>query len=380
MNAAAMGALREKAGAADEASYTANATIGQRCRKGPVEQPSVLSPLGALLAELREEPHLRLLAAGRRAPLAESAPGDAETVSSPGSHHRSSPRSPFGALLTDIRDEQRRQRLASGERAPVGMGPWTGRLEPELRLETRVLSQPSRASVKAWLFPSSLGLHAMFVAGAIVLPLFRADVLPEPAAGVRVFFMEPTALPPPPPPPPPPRAPHRAPAPRRTAPPPPTDPGRLAVPVDVPERVTPEEVFDVGVEGGAPGGVEGGIPGGVVGGIVGGISEAPSPPKAVHVGGQIKEPKKLTHVAPVYPDIAIRAKISGDVVLECRISPQGRVVEVKVLRGIPLLNDAAIAAVRQWVYTPTLVDGVPVHVIMPVTVQFTLQDSPARTR
>ena len=59
-------------------------------------------------------------------------------------------------------------------------------------------------------------------------------------------------------------------------------------------------------------------------------------------------------------------------ILECLISPQGRVSEIKVLRGVPLLEEAAVDAVRQWVYTPTLMDGVPVPVLMTVTVRFDL--------
>jgi len=60
------------------------------------------------------------------------------------------------------------------------------------------------------------------------------------------------------------------------------------------------------------------------------------------------------------------------VILECTISPQGRVADVKVLRPIPLLEQAAIDAVKQWQYTPTLLNGVPVPVIMTVTVNFRL--------
>jgi protein TonB len=122
------------------------------------------------------------------------------------------------------------------------------------------------------------------------------------------------------------------------------------------------------------GGVAGGVPGGVIGGIVGGLPDAPPPPaqKAIRVGGQIQRPKKLKDVSPVYPDIAKQARVQGVVILECTISPQGKVTDVKVLRGIPLLNESAIAAVRQWVYTPTLLNGVPVPVIMTVTVNFKL--------
>jgi protein TonB len=64
--------------------------------------------------------------------------------------------------------------------------------------------------------------------------------------------------------------------------------------------------------------------------------------------------------------------VQGIVILECTISPQGRVTDVKILRGIPLLDAAAVEAVKQWVYSPTLLNGVPVPVIMTVTVNFKL--------
>jgi protein TonB len=78
-------------------------------------------------------------------------------------------------------------------------------------------------------------------------------------------------------------------------------------------------------------------------------------------------------VNPVYPPIAQSARVQGVVIIEAIIGPDGRVTEAKVLRSIPLLDAAALDAVKQWVYTPTLLNGVPVPVIMTVTVNFTLQ-------
>jgi TonB family protein len=101
-----------------------------------------------------------------------------------------------------------------------------------------------------------------------------------------------------------------------------------------------------------------------------GVAGGPIAP--VRVGGAIREPRKLKHVNPVYPDIAKQARVQGVVILECTISPDGRVTDVKLLRGIPLLDQAAIEAVKQWVYTPTLLNGVPVPVIMTITVNFRL--------
>ena len=92
----------------------------------------------------------------------------------------------------------------------------------------------------------------------------------------------------------------------------------------------------------------------------------------LRVGAGIQEPRKTKNVAPVYPRDAIAARIQGAVVLECTISPQGKVVEVRTIRSVPMLDDAAIGAVKQWEYTPTLLNGVPVPVIMTVTVNFKL--------
>lgn len=98
----------------------------------------------------------------------------------------------------------------------------------------------------------------------------------------------------------------------------------------------------------------------------------PERPRTVRVGGSIPEPRKLKNVSPFYPAIAKQARVQGVVVLECTIGADGRVQDVKVLRSVPLLDAAAVEAVRQWVYTPTLLNGVPVPVIMTVTVNFKL--------
>ncbi len=127
----------------------------------------------------------------------------------------------------------------------------------------------------------------------------------------------------------------------------------------MPTEIKPEEGLDLGVEGGVVGGVEGGVPGGVVGGVVGGLPDAPPPPQAmpVRVGGDIREPRKVVDVAPVYSEIALRAHVEGVIILEATIDPRGRVANVTVLRGVPILDEAALEAVRQWVYTPTLLNG-----------------------
>jgi protein TonB len=90
-------------------------------------------------------------------------------------------------------------------------------------------------------------------------------------------------------------------------------------------------------------------------------------------GGDVRPPRKLRDTPPVYPDLAIRARLEGQVEIECRIDTSGRVVDATVLHGPPLLGPAALAAVRQWTYQPTLLNGVPVSVLMTVTVHFRLR-------
>lgn len=95
--------------------------------------------------------------------------------------------------------------------------------------------------------------------------------------------------------------------------------------------------------------------------------------KALRVGGNVKVPTKLRDVRPEYPLDAKEAKIQGVVIIEIRIDEQGRVDDARVLRSIPALDDAALAAVRQWEFVPTLMNGAPTPLIMVVTIQFTLQ-------
>lgn len=93
----------------------------------------------------------------------------------------------------------------------------------------------------------------------------------------------------------------------------------------------------------------------------------------VRVGGTVKPPARTRHAAPVYPPDAQTAKVSGVVIVEVLIDRSGLVADACVQRSIPLLDDAALDAVRQWEFEPTWVDGVAMPVVMTVTVNFTLQ-------
>jgi len=153
-----------------------------------------------------------------------------------------------------------------------------------------------------------------------------------------------------------------------------------AIPVllSPPEGIQPEPV----VEPSDPGTFDfGASPTGVpVGDFVSGGEPVPPPPpptpsrpkEPVHVGGRIEAPTKLVHANPIYPPIPLAARKEGLVILEALIAEDGTVRDVKVLRRAPLFEESAIAAVRQWRFSPTLLNGEPVPIVMTVTVGFTL--------
>lgn len=101
---------------------------------------------------------------------------------------------------------------------------------------------------------------------------------------------------------------------------------------------------------------------------------APPPPRApVRVGGQIETPALVRKVDPIYPDVAVSARIRGVVILEANVDRDGRVTDVKVLRTANrLLDDAAITAVRQWRYRPLILNGSPEPFILTVVLTFSL--------
>ena len=96
--------------------------------------------------------------------------------------------------------------------------------------------------------------------------------------------------------------------------------------------------------------------------------------RPLRVGGAIKPPVKVRDVKPAYPPIAQAARVQGVVILQAVIDTAGNVVSATVLRGQPLLDEAAMEAVRQWQFTPTTINNVPTPLIMTVTVNFALQN------
>jgi len=97
------------------------------------------------------------------------------------------------------------------------------------------------------------------------------------------------------------------------------------------------------------------------------------PPDAIRVGGNVRPPNRIVDVKPVYPDVAQKARVQGVVIFDVLIGPDGKVKDARILRSIPLLDRAAYDAVLQWEFTPTLLNGNPISIVMTCTVNFTLQ-------
>jgi protein TonB len=123
-------------------------------------------------------------------------------------------------------------------------------------------------------------------------------------------------------------------------------------------------------------GMGGGTAGGVMGGILGGIGSGPTvkaaPPKKLSISSGVMAGNLLEKTIPQYPAIAKAARIQGTVVLQATISKNGTIQNLRVVSGPPMLQQAALDAVRSWRYKPYLLNGDPVEVETTVNVVFNL--------
>ncbi len=238
----------------------------------------------------------------------------------------------------------------------------------------------------------SVAFHAAILASLLAASYLHVEPLAEHRASIALIW---TDLPSP------------AAAPALPAPPP--GPARIAdrlettrevTPTVVEPREVPRGVLDEvpaaeetsagdGAEGGIEGGVEGGVPGGVPGGLVGGIPDGvlggvlggppggvldglPGQDHPIHLAGDVRPPQRVAFLKPQYPELARKARVEGKVILEIVVGRSGDVENVRVLKSHPLLDDAAIEAVKRWRYRPGLQGGRPVKVYLTVVVEFTL--------
>jgi protein TonB len=242
---------------------------------------------------------------------------------------------------------------------------------PEELMQNLVESQKGSISVRSVAMKLvSAGIQIGVIAVMIVIPLLATDLMPEPPEAVMTFMA-------PPPPPPPPPAPARASKPVKAAKAP-TIPKRMptldfVAPVGIPAAIPTEDFASD--SGFVTGGLDtGGVLGGIVGGVEGGMPGAPVQ-EPVRIGGGVQPPKKVKDVRPEYPLTALYARIEGTVILEAVIDTRGMVADVRVLKSIPLLDEAAIEAVRQWRYEATRLNGEVVPIVMTVTVNFGLENA-----
>jgi len=206
----------------------------------------------------------------------------------------------------------------------------------------------------------------------ILIPLIYTQALPK--AMLTTLLIAPP--PPPPPPPPPAEAPKVIKPVARLL-----SQGKLVQPRAIPKQVAVFKEAELPPEAPvAASGVLGGLDsGGLLGGLGSGPAVAappppPPPPKQTRIklGGNVQEAKIVARPNPVYPPLARQARIQGNVVLHAIIDKDGRVGELQVISGHPLLVQAALDAVKNWRYQPTQLNGDPVEVDTTITVTFVL--------
>jgi TonB family protein len=234
----------------------------------------------------------------------------------------------------------------------------------------RGVPDSTRTSATWPVLPISVAAHVCAAVAFVVIPLAAEVEPPIPHRQVGAYLQVAMAKP------------LEVPLPRGSS----TAPARVA-PSSAPSVLPSPDTASSPITGSAPSspGDPPGVPDGIIGSVgpIGDTIPIPPPPvavpepaqerKLVRVGGDISPPRKVVDVAPVYPHLAQSARVAGTVILEAVISERGAVERVRVLRSVPLLDRSAMDAVKQWRYTPTLLNNVPVPVLMTITVTFSLQ-------
>ena len=237
-----------------------------------------------------------------------------------------------------------------------------------------VTRPPARLGSQAtYTVPLSILSHAAVVVILVIVPIIATDDTLQIPSSITAM-VAPPAMPEPPPPP------YTPTARSVTSEAATTVPDRSSAPSTPPESIAedtgPPAQPGIPVIGVATGGPDisgiGGVPGGT-GISIPGPPPTPAPTGPIHPGGKVKYPEKVRDVRPVYPPLAISGRVEGRVIIEAIIAVDGRVKDARILRSIPLLDRAALEAVNQWVFSPTLLNGVPVPVIITVSVDFKLR-------
>jgi periplasmic protein TonB len=232
--------------------------------------------------------------------------------------------------------------------------------------------QPLRSHLSGSV-PISIAVHLVVVFLVLIIPLTAVDVsLIVPSTRMPEYIRA-VSLPPPPPV-------AVAPAPRVSA----ARPADVNLaPTSAPTAIRSEEALPVSPSDVPIADVPGGIPVGV--GSLSGLGNVGRPmvlppPEPARPSGPVRvaelpvAPRKTVDVRPIYPELARLAHVEGIVVMEAVLDPTGSVTQLRVIRSVPLLDPAALDAVRQWKYTPSVYGGRPVSVLMTITIRFTLHE------
>ncbi len=228
---------------------------------------------------------------------------------------------------------------------------------------------PASSVRQGWSFAGSIVIQVAAMALLIVVPLVNTYEIDLQAWAGNTFFL---AVPPPPAPPPP-----------RPEPAPHSEAVRYEADFQAPSVIPDEVAFlhDVGLpvspiaampaSPGLPGGT--GDPGiaGVLGMFASDSEDMPLPPP-IRVGGRVQSARITRRVLPVYPPEAVEQQVSGTVRLEAIIGVDGRVRDLQLVEGHPMLAPAALEAVAQWRYRPTQLNGRDVEVVTLIEVNFNL--------
>jgi protein TonB len=264
------------------------------------------------------------------------------------------PRLRSDSRITALPEHEREQRPA-----------FSSLQEGDLFQDSLVVSGAKSRPRNPWATVGSVALPPLLSLALVAIPLFHTETLPE-RETLTMLYEPPVAA----------SSVTSLPAPTST---PRTTPTNVRIPSAVltTQEAPPPSLDTAGVLGGVPGGVAGGVPGGVLSEVLLSTGSAPvlattPTPKRIRVPARMAEANLVYDVAPKYPAEAGRARIEGTVVLLAVIGKDGTVEDVRVEKGLPVLAQAAIEAVKQWRYRPYLLNGEPVEVDSHITINFTL--------
>jgi protein TonB len=292
---------------------------------------------------------------------------------------------PVDVKLPDLAIAQERSKDGRARKTPtfVYESKQTGiATRTDLFAEAMLENSPTRPPRRVADFVISGTLQVFLLLVLLVVPLYFSEAIDFHQLNVTLLAPLPPAAAPPPA-----AASARSVAPKRRAL---SVAGKLMAPTVIPHQVVrlsaEPDAGDLAAAIASGDGVPGGVPGGQLGGVLGGGLSGAVPPAAapapidsapkgpIRVGGQVKRPRLIFGPEPVYPLLARHSRMSGAVVIDAVIDTQGNVVDMHPASGNPLLLIAAMEALRQWKYEPTVLGGQAYPVRMLVTITFELKD------